>query len=92
MEDSVTITNTLGRDFKGVIYACDNGELVLDAREAGYHVMPTSRVAAMVSHGQNGQKPQQAQTERPKPKKEEVPRPKGVSDIGWGVFVGLKKT
>lgn len=46
----------------------------------------------MVSHGLDGQKVQMAQAERPKPKKDEVPRPKGVSDIGWGVFVGLKKT
>lgn len=87
---SVTITNSLGRELKGVLHACDNGELVLDAKESGYHIMPTSRITAMVSHGLEGQKAQQA--EKPKPKKEEVPRPKGVSDIGWGVFVALKKT
>jgi hypothetical protein len=89
------ITNTLNREIRGTVYAVEK-ELVVDVGD-GWHVIQFDKIAhwKVVEEGRPAPAQTQAHgrnTTGPGKKAEEPVRPKGVSDIGWGIFMFLRKT
>jgi len=106
VEARIKLTNNLNQDLTGVVYSCENGQLVLDTEGDSYHIIQLSKinkfeVLPLFEVLPTGQPANQEaadvraakEKERlAKLKAERLAEPAGVSTIGHKIFLMLDKT